>query len=579
MTIDGVKDYNAKRICNRFAKYFANVGEKFAAKIPAPTKSAHDYLKLLQNSQSSLFLNPTDVKEIITLVSQLPNKSSSGHNNISNILLKKLIHQIAPVLVEVFNKSMTMGEFPTVMKLAEVVPLYKSKESFLETNYRPISLLTTMSKILEKIMYRRIYSFLQNTGQIYENQYGFRANHSCEHAIGQVVGTLIKNIENRLYSACILLDLSKAFDTIEHQILLQKLEVYGIRGNALVWFDSYLSNRKLRVKCRTISNTKETKSDEYPVNYGTPQGSCLGPLIFLIFVNDLHLHLQHSECVQFADDTTLVFTHRNLNYLHFSIESELTCIQDWFNANKLTLNIEKSSYLLYHNQKQLVPHFKIKLNGVEIPRVKHAKLLGVWLDDKLKWDIHVNKLANKLKCSMGMLRCSKNLLSVKAKKLLYFGQIHSNLSYSICIWGTMLQNDLAQKLSKIQNNVVKLIDSTSKVEDLYQKHRILKFDDLVKVKQCKLGYKLCHGLLPKAMVSNMTKDHQNEFLAKDHRYSMRNKAIPNLPKVLGKKYRASFLYNSIKLYSKLDDRLKSAQSLITFAKRCKGLHFVDKVKH
>ena len=156
------------------------------------------------------------------------------------------------------------------------------------------------------------------------------------YLMDKILWTLIKNIENRLYSACILLDLSKAFDTIEHQILLQKLEVYGIRGNALAWFDSYLSNCKLRVKCRTISNTKETKSDEYPVNYGTPQGSCLGPLIFLIFVNDLHLHLQHSECLLFADDTTLVFTHRNLNYLHFSIESELTCIQDWFNTNKLT---------------------------------------------------------------------------------------------------------------------------------------------------------------------------------------------------------------------------------------------------
>ena len=161
LTINGVKDYNAKRICNRFAKYFANVGENFAAKILAPTKLAHDYSKRLQNSQASLFLNPTDVKEIptdvkeiVTLVSQLPNKSSSGHNNISNILLKQLIHQIAPALVEVFNKSMTMGEFPTVMKVAEVVPLYKSKENFLETNYRPISLLTTMSKILEKIMYQ-----------------------------------------------------------------------------------------------------------------------------------------------------------------------------------------------------------------------------------------------------------------------------------------------------------------------------------------------------------------------------------------------------------------------------------------
>ena len=143
----------------------------------------------------------------------------------------------------------------------------------------------------------------------------------------------------------------------------------------------------------------------------------------------------------------------------------------------------------------------------------------------------------------------------------------------------MLQSGLAQKLSKIQNNVMKLVDPTAKVEDLYQKHRILKFDDMVRVEQCKLGYKLCHGLLPKAMVSNMTKDHHNEFLAEGHRYSMRNKAIPNLPKVLGKKYRSSFLYNSIKLYSKLDDRLKSTQSLKTFAKQCKWLHFVDGVKH
>ena len=154
LTIDGVKDYNAKRICNRFAKYFSSVGENFAAKIPTASKTAHDYLKLLQTSQASLFLNPTDVQEVVALVSQLPNKSSSGHDNVSNILLKKIIQHIAPVLVEVFNKSMTMGEFPTVMKLAEVVPLYKSKEHFLETNYRPISLLTTMSKILEKIMYQ-----------------------------------------------------------------------------------------------------------------------------------------------------------------------------------------------------------------------------------------------------------------------------------------------------------------------------------------------------------------------------------------------------------------------------------------
>ena len=144
----------------------------------------------------------------------------------------------------------------------------------------------------------------------------------------------------------------------------------------------------------------------------------MGPLIFLIFVNNLHLHLKDSKFIQFADDITLVFTHRNLNYLRFSIENELSTMQDWFNANKLTLNVDKSVYLLYHNHYQNIPSFNIKLNGTVIPRVKKAKPLGVWLEDQLKWDTHTNKLLKKLKCGIGMLKRSKNSLSNKAKKLL-----------------------------------------------------------------------------------------------------------------------------------------------------------------
>ena len=320
-------------------------------------------------------------------------------------------------------------------------------------------------------------------------------------------------------------------------------------------------------------------SDEHFVEYGAPQGSCLGPLIFLIFVNNLHLHLQHSDCVQFADDTTLVFTHRNLNYLHYSIESELLIIQDWFNANKLTLNVDKSSYLLYHNQKQPIPNFKIVLNGTEIPRARHAKFLGVWLDDKLKWDMHINKLVNKLKCGIGMLRCSKNLLSNKAKRLLYFGQIHSNLNYSICVWGSMLHSSMIQKLTMVQNTAVKLIDPRVDVDELYRKHKILRFVDMVNIEQCKMGYKLCHGLLPKALGANMVKDHQNENLVKSHKYPTRNKLVTNLPNALGNKYRSSFLFNSIKLYSALDNRLKTSQSLVIFTKRCKELYFTKVAKH
>ena len=316
---------------------------------------------------------------------------------------------------------MTTGEFPSIMKLAEVVPLYKSKEHYLESNYRPISLLTTISKILEKIMYQRVYIFLQNTGQIYDNQFCFRANHSCEHAVGQAVSSIVKGLENRQHVACVLLDLSKAFDTIDHKILIKKLELYGIRGLALQWFESYLTNRKLRVKCRTVSDPSETISDDYNVQFGTPQGSCLGPLIFLLFVNDLNLNLGIGDCIQFADDTTLVFAHRNLKYLHYCIESELSVVQDWFNANKLTLNIGKSSYLLFQGHKQQLTKFQIVLNGVEIPRVNHAKFLGTWIDDRLNWEMHANKVLMKVKCGIGMLRRSQQLLSSKAKCLLYFG--------------------------------------------------------------------------------------------------------------------------------------------------------------
>ena len=201
-----------------------------------------------------------------------------------------------------------------------------------------------------------------------------------------------------------LLDLSKAFDTIDHKILLKKLELYGICGHALNWFESYLTNRKLRVKCRTISDPTEVVSDEHDVDYGTPQGSCLGPLIFLLFVNDLHLNLSFADCIQFTDDTTLVFVHRNQNYLRYCVESELSIVQDWFNANRLTLNVGKSSYLLFQGNKHSIAHFQIVINGIEIPRVRHAKFLGTWIDDRLNWEMHTTKILTKLKCGIGMLR-------------------------------------------------------------------------------------------------------------------------------------------------------------------------------
>ena len=364
--IGDIREYGAKQISNTFAKYFSQVGKKFAGKIPSSNTSISDYLKCLQSHKASIYLNPTDVWEIKKIIAKLPSIRSSGHDNISNILLQDIIASIVDVLCVIFNKSLEQVEFPSMMKLAKVVPLYKGKEHYLETNYRPILLLTTISKVLEKIVYQRIYSFLQNTGQLYENQYGFSEAHSCEHAIGKVVNGIVKSLENNENSACVLRDLSKAFDTIEHTIILEKLALYGIRGNALSWFKSYLSGRSLRVKCRTVSSTTSQTSREYSVKYGTMQGSCLGPLIFLIFVNHLHLHLHDAECMQLADNTELLFKHKNICYLQFCIESELKRIQDWFNANKLTLNVSKCSYLLFNTSSKVHRTLNLTLNDVMV---------------------------------------------------------------------------------------------------------------------------------------------------------------------------------------------------------------------
>ena len=323
------------------------------------------------------------------------------------------------------------------------------------------------------------------------------------------------------------------------------------------------------MKCRTISSPTSQTSEEYAVTYGTPQGSCLGPLIFLIFVNDLHLHLQESECIQFADDTTLIFKHTSLRYLHYCIESELVKLQDWFNANKLTLNIRKCSYLLYMRGKYKNDRFDLKLNDIQIPRVRFAKLLGIWIDENLSWDIHIKQLLVKLRCGLGMLKRSKNLLTPQAKKLLYYGQIHSNMCYCLSVWGTMIQKKMMENISRLQKKAVNLINPAIPQTEMFTKHKILPFKDLVLLEQCKLGYKLCHNLLPTNLTKNMSEDHKKQSILKNHNYQTRHKYIPNLPQVVSSKYRSSFLFKAIKEFSTLNATLKDCKTICSFSRQCK----------
>ena len=446
ITVNGIKHFDSKKISNEFASFFSNIGAQYSKKIPGSSHDVNTYLNKIKQNEKSIFLSPCSQPEIRQIILSLKNKKSSGHDGISNLMLKDLVDVLTHPLHIIFNKCLIQGIFPDIMKIADVVPLHKNGNIHMVDNYRPISLLMTISKILEKLVYNRVYTFLNKTNQIYESQYGFRSKHSCEHAISDLVGNILKGKENGEHTISVFLDLSKAFDTLEYSTLFKKLEIYGIRGTALDWFKSYLTNREMRTKC--IINDKVCYSDKKNITYGAPQGSCLGPLIFLIFCNDLHLNLEFTKCILFADDTTIYCRNKNVQLLIASIKHDLEIINDWFKANKLTLNKKKSVSIFFNSktkEKLQIPD-GLKLENSYINFIDHTKFLGVWIDKNLTWTAHTNRVIQKIKRNAHMLFRSKNLLSVHAKKILYYAQIYSHISYGLSIWGPMINKKTIKKI-------------------------------------------------------------------------------------------------------------------------------------
>ena len=419
--------------------------------------------------------------EIEKIVSGIKNKSSSGNDGISNRLVKELCPVISMPLSIVFNTSLQTGTFLSRMKGADVSPLNKSKSKLEKGNYRPISLLITMSKILEKIVYKRTYTFLEKMNQLYNSQYRFRAKHSCEQAVSELLSQIVKGHKQNKLTVAIFLDLSKAFDTLSHDVLLNKLYKYGIRGTTLDWFKSYLTERTLQVKCHTDDNGTITYSRNYKIDIGTPQGSCLGPLLFIIFTNDLHRNLVYTNCILFTDDTTIYYTHENLRYLQWCLEEDLKIIADWFKANQLTLNIGKSVCMVFSRGKmqKLSGPLSIKIENLSLPVVTSFKFLGIWLDKDLNWNVHVNKLITKIKQNLHMLRQGKNFLNQHAKKILYYAQIYSHLSYGIITWGNMIDNTKLVKLNKLHEKAIKLVGLP-----------LLRFREILKLQNLKLGHRI-----------------------------------------------------------------------------------------
>ena len=272
-------------------------------------------------------------------------------------------------------------------------------------NYRPVSILSVFSKIFEKVLYKRIYDFLTLKNILYSLQFGFRKNYSTCNALVYLVDKIITNIENVYFVVGTFIDLSKAFDCVNHSILLDKLHKYGIRGPAHKWFVSYLKNRSQFV------NFKDVTSDRLDIVCGVPQGSILGPLLFLIYVNDLMNVSDKVMSVMYADDTSLFLSGCNLNTVITDFNNELSKYMAWMKINKLLVNIGKTNYMIFKKKRRNIPDVipDLLLNNEVIHRVKKAKFLGVLLDDNLTWSFHINHIRSKIAKGMGIIKKSEKI--------------------------------------------------------------------------------------------------------------------------------------------------------------------------
>ena len=417
-------------------------------------------------------------KEIRDTINHLQNKNSSGHDDFSTKFVKISSPLLIPALTLIFNLSIRTGVYPSNLKIAKVIPIFKKGDPSSVNNYRPISILSTINKIFEKILYTRIINYINKSNLLYKYQYGFRKNHSTEHALTEIVDQIRFSIDDKKMTCGIFIDLSKAFDTVNHQILLGKLEHYGIAGKALDLIKSYLNERKQYVQI------DKSKSQTRTVSCGVPQGSVLGPLFFLLFINDLPNCCPSGKVRIFADDTNVFFQCDNNEDIKIIGNTIMTQLCSWFSANKLTLNSDKSSFTIFKSNRKKIQDLPehIEFLNQKIRRTTHIKFLGVTLDEGLTWTQHINELCSKLKSLFHIFYNIRSYLSKENIKTIYYTLIYSRIKYGISLYGQAGKAKI-NKIQTLQNQLLKVLSKKNyrfSTDELHKEFDILKVEDVVK---------------------------------------------------------------------------------------------------
>ena len=347
----------SNKIANEFNQYFTDIGPSLSNQINAK----HNFKEYLHSpADSRLILQSIDEHKVMKFIEHLKNKTSTGTDGISNKLIKTAKNELIKPLTIIINQMLHTGIFPEPLKISKVVPLYKANDQMLLSNYRPIALLPSLSKIFEYVLLEQLTNYFVENNLLSPHQYGFRAKHSTELAALNIVDNLTYKLDSGLIPINIYLDLSKAFDTLLHDILLDKMSYYGVNGVAYNLLRSYLTQRQQIVEFDGFL------SKSLDIKTGVPQGSVLGPFLFSIYINDLPVSTNLFKMIMYADDTTLFCDINNIQNLEITLNAELLKITDWLAANKLSLNASKTKFMVFHSDKKIVRYPKLFINDVKI---------------------------------------------------------------------------------------------------------------------------------------------------------------------------------------------------------------------
>lgn len=464
MKIDCLKQPNSNtttnmksQIPNIMNEHFTGIGPTLANNLPTPKELFTEFLDKSKSPATSFFFCPISPNEVKLEILSMSNNKSYGFYSCPVSILKHASDIISDVLTKIFNKSIDLGTFPSKLKMAKVIPIFKSDDNTDPNNYRPISLLSCFNRIFEKLVYKRMKSFIEEKNILCTSQYGFRQGHSTEHAILDIVSRIQSNMDAGAFSCGVFIDLKKAFDTVDHSILLHKLDFYGFRGIINVWFRSYLQDRT------QITVIDQRSSNKSSVTYGVPQGSVLGPLLFLLYVNDIYSSSNKLNFYLFADDTNILYSHKNLKSLENVMNFELNNVFQWLTSNKLKLNQNKSNFVIFRPYKKRLP-FAPKIcildhqtNTLTYLECKECvKYLGVLIDYKLSWKNHVDSIAFKISKTVGLLSKLRHFVPHHTLVNIYNSLITPYLRYGLIVWGQASKTDL-NKLLILQKRALRFI--------------------------------------------------------------------------------------------------------------------------